>query len=247
MKKKHILAIVLTALAALVVLYALFWRETAGQTTVVSLPSPEPAESAPVESAPAEEFASVTADTVQAALSSLSRPASYSRAVTISYFWAGGHSSSELYSWVDGERTKIRIPLGSDYENILAHREALYIWSDCVPAETYSGPSGGSQEADRWLRCLSYEELLELPSTEIFAASYEQYNGESCIYVEYNSGELGYTNHIYVSASTGLLMRAETYDSTGLIYSMESGAVELSTPQEGVFIPPYLEDAGGEG
>ena len=70
MKKKHILAIVLTALAALVVLYALFWRETAGQTTVVSLPSPEPAESAPVESAPAEEFASVTADTVQAALSS---------------------------------------------------------------------------------------------------------------------------------------------------------------------------------
>ena len=111
MKKKHILAIVLTALAALVVLYALFWRETAGQTTVVSLPSPEPAESAPVESAPAEEFASVTADTVQAALSSLSRPASYSRAVTISYFWAGGHSSSELYSWVDGERTKIRIPM----------------------------------------------------------------------------------------------------------------------------------------
>lgn len=241
MKKKSAIAIALVALVALVVLYALFWRETSEQTTVVALPSSEPAETEPVESGAAEGFADISADTVQAALRSLSRPASYSRAVTVSYFWDGGQSSTELYSWVDGDRTKIRIPLDTDYENILVDGSTLYIWYDSVPAASYSGPAGSSLESDGWLRCLSYEDLLELPPTDIFAASYEQYNSESCIYVEYNSGELGYTNCIYVSSSTGLLMYAETYDSTGLIYRMDSGPVDLSTPQEGVFIPPSLE------
>ena len=97
-----------------------------------------------------------------------------------------------------------------------------------------------SLEADQWLRCLSYEDLLELPETDIFTASYELYNGESCIYVEYDSGELDYTNCVYISTVTGLLMAAETYDATGLIYSMSSGTVSLSTPDEGMFIPPSL-------
>lgn len=242
MKKKNILAVVLAVLAALVVLYVLFRQESAGPDTVVTLPSPEPVESEPVDSGPLAEYADISAGTVQAALSSLSRPASYSRSVTISYFWNGGESRNELYSWVDGDRTKIRIPLGSDYENILVDGSTLYIWYDSVPAATYSGPTSDSLEADEWLRCLSYEDLLEAPATDIFTASYTQYGGEGCIYVEYSSGELGYKNCIYVSTSTGLLMGAETYDSTGLIYSMSSGAVELSTPQQGVFIPPMLSD-----
>ena len=58
--------------------------------------------------------------------------------------------------------------------------------------------------------------------------------------VEYDSGELDYTNCVYISTVTGLLMAAETYDATGLIYSMSSGTVSLSTPDEGMFIPPSL-------
>ena len=247
MKKKHLLAALVAAAAVIIVCFVLFRRESSGQDIVVSLPTAEPVESSPAESPQGDNFADITPDTVQAAISTLSRAQSYSRTVTVKYYWPGGESSTELYSWVDGERTRIRIQLDADSENILVDGNTLYIWYDSIPAEVYSGPVTDSLEADQWLRCLSYEDLLELPATDIFTAAYELYNGESCIYVEYNSGELGYTNHIYVSASTGLLMRAETYDSTGLIYSMESGAVELSTPQEGVFIPPYLEDAGGEG
>ena len=240
MKKKHLLAALVAAAAVIIVCFVLFRRESSGQDIVVSLPTAEPVESSPAESPQGDNFADITPDTVQAAISTLSRAQSYSRTVTVKYYWPGGESSTELYSWVDGERTRIRIQLDADSENILVDGSTLYIWYDSIPAQVYSGPVTDSLEADQWLRCLSYEDLLELPTTDIFTAAYELYNGESCIYVEYDSGDLDYKNCVYISTATGLLVAAETYDATGLIYSMSAGAASLATPDEGMFIPPSL-------
>ncbi len=240
MKKKNILAALAAAVAVIIICFVLFRRESSGQEIVVALPTAEPVESEPAQSPAGESFADITPDTVQAAIAALSRPESYSRTVTVNYCYDGGESSTGLYSWVDGDRTRIRVQLETDSENILITGSTLYIWYDSIPAQVYSGPVSNSLEADQWLRCLSYEDLLELPETDIFTASYELYNGESCIYVEYDSGELDYTNCVYISTVTGLLMAAETYDVTGLIYSMSSGTVSLSTPDEGMFIPPSL-------
>ena len=86
------------------------------------------------------------------------------------------------------------------------------------------------------------EELLQLPVENIISASYEQYMNESCILVEYSSGEFGYTDLVFISVSTGLLMGAETYDGDTLIYRMSSTMPNLTSPDEGLFQLPASEE-----
>ena len=61
---------------------------------------------------------------------------------------------------------------------------------------------------------------------------------DRCIYVEYIDGSDTYVNRIYVSVSTGLLMGAEAYEDNVLIYRMYVSDLELSTPDESIFVPP---------
>ena len=81
----------------------------------------------------------------EAALAELSRAESYSRTVTVKYYWPGGESSTELYSWVDGERSRIRIQLDADSENILVDGSTLYYTvasvevSDCLRGDLAAG------------------------------------------------------------------------------------------------------------
>ena len=93
--------------------------------------------------------------------------------------------------------------------------------------------------------CINYEELLELPTESILSAGYEQRQGESCILVEYTSGELGYRSLVYISVSNGLLMGAETYDGDTLVYRMSSSEPSLATPDESVFAMPGSEEEHG--
>ena len=67
---------------------------------------------------------------------------------------------------------------------------------------------------------------------------YTSFGGESCIYVEYVSGDFGYTSCVYISVSTGLLMGARVYDGEELVYQMTSSAPELSAPSEDMFALP---------
>ena len=62
--------------------------------------------------------------------------------------------------------------------------------------------------------------------------------GGPCIYVEYVSGDFGYTSCVYISVSTGLLMGARVYDGEELVYQMTSSAPELSAPSEDMFALP---------
>lgn len=244
MKNRSIYAAVLVALALLVLIWAIFGRNSSEQDIVVALPTAAATDAAPSESEESAESVEISPRTVQAAISTLSRAASYSRSVTVSRYWSGGESATELSVWVDGNRTRIRIPSDTDARNILVDGEALYIWYDSVPDAMYSGTVTEENEADQYLSSLTYEDLLSLPVTDIFAARYEACEGENCIYVEYDSGALDYTNCVYISVATGLLMSAETYDANGLTYSMKSSAVELTTPDESMFALPSISTVG---
>ena len=130
-------------------------------------------------------------------------------------------------------------------KNILLRDAKLYIWYD-NSSGVYESDIMSASEADEWLRCIDYEELLQLPASAILSTNYELFGGESCICVEYSSGELGYLNRVYVSVSTGLLMGAETYDGDSLIYSMSSSAPSFSAPDESMFRLPSEEEHGAE-
>ena len=93
--------------------------------------------------------------------------------------------------------------------------------------------------ADRWLRLLTYESILALPSEAIDDAGYELYNGYECIFCEYTDPVGGHVNRVYVTAVSGLLAGAETYDGDGeLIYRAGISDLELSVPDESLFTVP---------
>ena len=218
-KRSKFIIILLLALTAAVIIYALFGMEHNVDTVPVELPTAEPTDSSAGPGGSEQDIVSLTPDTVQAVVSMLTCADSYFRTVTVEDFWPGGNSSTELV------------------RNILISDGTLYIWYD-YSEEVFSSDKLDDAGVDEWLRCISYDELLELPVSSISSASYEQFGGESCIYVEYVSGDFGYTSCVYISVSTGLLMGARVYDGEELIYQMTSSAPELSAPSEDMFALP---------
>ena len=233
-RRSKLLIIVLLALTAAVIVYALFFMGQGVETSAVAMPTSGASDGVESTDSPGYNEARLTTSNVQAVLAELSRAENYSAILTIEDHWDGGSASQELHVWVSGGRVRIRGSAGGSSRNILVADGTLYIWSDSVSG-VYSAPY--SQNTDIWMRSLTYEDVLDLPVDRITDASYEQFSGTDCIYVQYNDGSNNYVNRIYVSVSTGLLMGAETIENGELIYRMYS-TVDLSTPEDGLFTPP---------
>jgi hypothetical protein len=235
--RTRVFVIVTVVLAAAVVLYALFGRMPSVETASVTLPTPVAGGESQTSDSEEITLASVSPETVQAVIGTLNRAESYSRTVTVEDFWTGGSSSTELSVWADKQNERIRFDTGDDVKNILLNDGMLYIWYENTDG-VYTAPAGGTNDADTWLNCLTYEDLLALPASAITDAGYQEYAGEPCVYAEYSSGSFGYRNIVYVSVNTGLLMGAETYDGETLVYRMTSGTPELAVPDSKMFLPP---------
>ena len=165
----------------------------------------------------------------------LRRADSYSRTVTVTDFWQGGSSEQTLSEWVNAGNRRIRCE--AEGRNILLlNGGGVYVWYD-DSADVFMGEYAGT-DADEWLRCLTYEELLSLPVSSIESAGYKEYGGEMCIYASYVSGPFDYTSTVYVSVGTGLLMGAETLDGNLPVYAMSSGSPTLTQPEDSYFDPP---------
>lgn len=240
-KRSKFIIILLIVLTAAVILYAIFGMGRGVETPPVELPDAAPTETASSPEPSGHDVAELSPETVQSVIELLSRADSYSRTVTIEDFWDGGSSETKLSVWADNSMTRIRIELADGAKNILLRDAKLYIWYDNSTGLYESNVMSGS-EADEWLRSINYEELLGLPVENILSAGYEQYMGESCILVEYVSGELGYRSLVYISVSNGLLMGAETYDGETLIYRMSSTELSLASPDESMFSLPGSEE-----
>lgn len=234
-RRSKLIIILLLVLTAAVIIYALFFMGRDVETSHVSLPSPGQTDGAESSSPPGFSEIELSADNVQAVLSELSRAESYSCTVTIEDFWTDGSSSQELQVWVNSGRTRIRSEIGGGSRNVLLSGGTLYIWYDSVSG-IHSAPYDGASDA--WMRSITYESILDLPTEYITGAGYEQYNGTECIVCWYADPMTGYENEIYVSVTTGLLMSASTYDGSTLIYRMSSSEPELTAPDEALFTVP---------
>ena len=234
-KRTKLFIILLLVLTAAVIVYALFFMGRSTETPGVSLPDPDQTGSAQPSADTGYTELTLTPENVQAAIKELSRAESYSATVTVEDFWSGGSSSQELQVWVDGERIRVRGAIGGGTRNVLVDGDTLYIWYDSVSGLS-TLPAG--DHTDRWLRSITYEDVLDIPTEHITAAGYRQYNGIQCIYVEYNDGSEDYVDSLYISVSDGLLRGAETYEDGELIYRMSSTVSSLVSTDESLFTPP---------
>ena len=231
-KKLAVISIIVIIAAVAVLLFAIFGG-SGPKTPAVMLPS-----AAQGPSSDSDNLTDVTPETVQAVIKTLSRPDSYSRTVTAEEFWdGGGKSSSVLRVWASGGKTRINLDRDGVTENILVTGGGVWIWYD-GRQKVFHSKNTDSTDADRWMRSLTYESFLTLDSSAITGAGYSKYAGGSCVWAEYKTPELGYTERAYISVSTGLLMGIETYDNGALIYRLTSGAPSLTAPDASLFVPP---------
>lgn len=243
MKKRQTLLYIILAIVLAAIVWLIFFilpssdpapvpivlpTQTPDDSAQLSTPQPEPTEQALV----------VTADTVQAVLETLRRADSYSRSLTVESFWSGGSSSQTIEVAVSGGSTRLNISSGDNEptQHILISGDEKWIWYSDSEAVYHS--SAQDFESDRYQTLLSYEDILSLDRENILEASHFLYEDTMCVYVRYISGLLGYESRAYIELSSGLLLALETYDGDQLIYKMSSGAIDLSTPDESLFVPP---------
>ena len=185
----------------------------------------------------------VTRDNIQANVSSLSRPETYTRNVRIETYWDGGKAEYLIGIAVADGVTSLQILQPSGIEKrIIITADSLYIWykGDKVPYKGAIGSQGDEyRTADEWQMLVTFEELLELSPNDIISAGYTEFDGQDCMFAEYLSPLLGYTRKYYVSIDIGLITGAEEYDETGaLVYVMTSGECLVGEASPTAFVLP---------
>ena len=191
--------------------------------------------------------ASVTPETVQSVLATLSRPDSYSRRLRVESFWEGGSRAWLVDVWQKGSACRIRLlpEDGSGPEkNYLVRDGALSVWYE-DPAQSFRRTS--EEAADALEMIPTYEDVLALPPERITAAGYVLRGDAWRIMAACREEITGYETVYYVSIETGLLDSAERWDGETLIYRMSSGRADLAAPEDAVFYPegtPAPEESG---
>ena len=211
-----------------------------------TLKLPEPTETTgdPVEVEPdALNRVEITPETVQAVVSTLTRPETYSRELIIESFWDGGQTVFSIGTAVYGVMTSLRIsPQVGNEKRIIVTPDTLYIWygGDSTPFIGGPGLTGdGYRTADEYQMLASYEDIAKLSVDDIVDAGYTQFEGEDCIYIEHFTKELGYTVKYYVSIRLGLITGSEEFDKTGkLVYSMRAGECRIGEIDPEMFTLP---------
>lgn len=185
---------------------------------------------------------SIAPETVGSAVSTLTRPSSYSRTQTVETFWSGGSGQAVYQVYVNGGRTRLdtTLPDGS-VRHTLAATDAsggtlAGVWYD--DETEWKLLSGEDLTADIAGRMLTYETVRDLPPEEIALADYRRAFDEACIYVETRPNGAGYADRYWVSAGSGLLIAAERLSGGEVVYRFSAGEPDVSPQEEGVFLLP---------
>lgn len=242
MKKAKISLYILTAIALAAVAWLVFYFAPMAQvdTAPVVLPTVVPEQSGSTDENSggnsAHQELAVTRENVKTIIASLDRADSYHRLLTSESFWESGSSVTQTEVWVRGESVRIVINEGKASKNILITDGELYIWNE-GSRDVYVG-SADSEDADRYQRLVTYENIIDVPDRAISEAGYIDYNGERCIYAQYTDELLGYIHRVYVSVATGLVMGDETFDGEILVFNQTSSEPEIITPEDEIFAKP---------
>ena len=165
----------------------------------------------------------VTPQTVTGVISTLARPTSYYRELTVETFWTGGSSVSQVQVWTDGgwSHSVQTLPSGV-VRHDLTSEETLYYWYD--GDERYATAPADERSSDLAQHIPTYETVLELEPGEIVAAGYEQRGDVPCILVEVRRTGSGLLQRFWVSVNNGLLVSAESEEDGELVYRMTAYA-----------------------
>lgn len=179
----------------------------------------------------------ITPDTVQPAINTLSRPATYSRTQTVETFWSGGSGTSVSMVSVSAGRTRVdtQLPDGSMRHMLIVGSSAA-VWYD--DETTWTVLTAEQFNADVAQRMLTYETVRDLPVSDIAEANYQDLEGVSCIYVSTRTDEAGYSSSYWVNVSNGLLKQAERYCDGELVYRFTAEDTNLEAPAEELFLLP---------
>ncbi|WP_298022414.1 hypothetical protein [uncultured Dysosmobacter sp.] len=241
MDKRRLNRITLALVALMVLAAALMLWSSLRRSSHITLPEPGPDPDQLTEGdAPGGDLptvVAVTPETVQAAVETLTRPESYSRAVTVEQFWNGGSGTYEVTVAVrDGwTRTDRTLPDGR-IRHAVTNGETTHIWYNDEKS-VYTVPAGDIS-ADNEQTIPTYEDILRLQTADITEADYRTVSNVNCIYVE--AGELpeGYVFRYWVSVDTGLLVAAEKLLEGETVYRMGALTVDQEAPDASNFTLP---------
>ena len=182
---------------------------------------------------------SVTPDTVQGVIASLSRSDSYYRELTVDTFWAQGEGSSSTTAqvWTDDGWTHSRriLPSGAIRHDLVGE-DTLYYWYE--GSQQYKQMPADTRSADLAQRIPTYETVLDLEPDTISSASFELHEDIPCIFVKTDDGA-GRSEQYWVSVNSGLLICAEAEEEGELVYRMTAySAVTTPCPPTASFSLP---------
>lgn len=173
---------------------------------------------------------SVTPQTVQSVIATLSRPDSYYRELTVGLYWNHGTAGDEntVQIWADGGYLKTAITAQGTVQYRLVGDDRFCLWysGDRIWKELPVQQAHG----DLAQRIPTYEDVLALPLEQISEANYERKNGKDCIYVAVENTTLGSVDRYWIETATGLLCAAEMVEDGQVVYEMTETA--FRTPLE---------------
>lgn len=184
----------------------------------------------------------ITPETVRPAISTLSRPASYSRSQTVEIFWSGGSGQSASQIYVSGGRTRLDIQQADgSVRHMLLETEAnggtlAGVWYD--DETDWRVMRSPYLNADLAGRMLTYETVRDLQVETIVMADYREKDGVNCVYVETEEDGDGYAERYWVSVDNGLLYMAERLWNGEAIYRFTAGTPEIAAQEESLFLLP---------
>ncbi len=183
----------------------------------------------------------VTPQTVQNVISTLRRPESYGRTVTIQDIWGEGETeqgTTQAQVWVDGGwiRTDAVWPGGTVRHSIVGE-DRFWLWYG-DSQQVLTGPADGTSADLEGQRIPTYETVLALDPGRIIAAEYQELDGLGCIYVETAEDDAGHVERYWVDDDSGLLVRAERLTDGQVVYRMTAGALERPVPSDSSFTLP---------
>lgn len=184
----------------------------------------------------------ITSENVQAVISTLSRPATYNRDVTVESYWESGQAVYSISVYVANGVTSLRSLSSAGVDKrIIIGPDMLYIWyrGDRSPYIGAVGTTGDDlRSADEYQMMVTYEDVLGLDKDCILDAGYVEYGGEWCIYTEYRQPGLGYIMKYFISTELGLITGAEEYDAAGgLTYRMSAGECSFDADESAFTLP----------
>lgn len=180
---------------------------------------------------------SVTTQTVQAAISTLSRPAAYERQQTVETFWNTGSSTASFQIAVRSGVTRIDTTMVDGTAcHILMNDQNSAIWYD--DETTWVTLAADKYTADALQRIPTYETVLSLRKNAIAEAEYCIKDGIRCIYVQTQKNTDDYTDAYWISVQSGLLYAAERFCGDTLIYRFTATEPDSESPDESRFLLP---------